>query len=168
MIIKLKIHSVVDVITNSSTVIYTYQNSTSQAKELVEEMLKLTGETDKTADDIFYYGVFCDDDKYLESDAISEQEGYPEYPADAKYDSPERKAWNEASNKWLSDLQASIMKGDIDQPQWMTDAEGCDDYDYWSPSSYLCLVPKEEKYKEFGHAIQRLLGSVDADGGRDG
>ena len=167
MIIKLKIHSVVDVITNSSTVIYTYQNSTIQAKELVQEMLNLAGITDKTPDDIFYYGVFCDDDRYHESEAINEQEGYPVYPKESEYGSPERKEYDEKAERWLSDLRLSIMKGDIDQPDWMDDAEQGDDYG-WDPNSYLYLIPKDDKYKEFGSKIQALLGSVDADGGRDG
>lgn len=56
--IIMKIHSIVDVITNSSTVIYTYQeDSIEPAKELVNEMLKLSGITDKIADDIFCFNV---------------------------------------------------------------------------------------------------------------
>ena len=38
--IKIKFHSIVDVITNSSTVIYTYQDSVGVAKSLVKEVLK--------------------------------------------------------------------------------------------------------------------------------
>jgi hypothetical protein len=65
-LIKIKFHSVVDVITNSSTVIYTYQDSVIQAKELVQELLELTGKTYLKPDNIFYYGVFCGKDTYLD------------------------------------------------------------------------------------------------------
>lgn len=63
MELKFKIHSVVDVITNSSTIIYTYQDDSIQpAKELIDEMLRLFGVTDKTADDIFKFSVKSDCD----------------------------------------------------------------------------------------------------------
>ena len=150
--IKLKIHSIVDVITNSSTVIYTYQNSTSEAKDLVNEMIKLSGATDKTADDIFYYGVFCDDDQYFEDTNL---------PEDCPTDSKEQEVWFE-------NLKLSIMKGEIDQPEWMNEAEKASGWGDWDPDSYLCLIPKNEKYKEFGEKIKALLGSISADGGRDG
>lgn len=56
--IKIKLHSVVDVITNSSTVIYTYQNgSIEPAKELINEMIKLAGIEGKTADDLFTFEI---------------------------------------------------------------------------------------------------------------
>jgi hypothetical protein len=67
--IKIKFHSIVDVITNSSTVIYTYQNSVSEAKELVQAILDLAGEK-VSPDDVFYYGVFCDDDRYFDSEDL--------------------------------------------------------------------------------------------------
>lgn len=44
---KLKIHSGVDLITNSSTVIFTYsEGSLSALKDLVDEMLKTFGKTE--------------------------------------------------------------------------------------------------------------------------
>ncbi len=61
--IKCKFHSIVDVITNSSTVIFTYQNSVSASKELVAEILKMSGSS-LSPDDVFYYGTFLDEDEY--------------------------------------------------------------------------------------------------------
>jgi len=50
---KLKIHSVVEIITNSSTVIYSYQaSSVEPAKELIQEILKAFGE-DREVDQLF-------------------------------------------------------------------------------------------------------------------
>ena len=153
MLIKSIFHSVVDVITNSSTVIYTYQNSVDEAKELVQEVLKLSGVTDKTSEDIFFYGVFCENDTYLEFDS----EEIPEF--EGSY---------EEKRKWLDDLIVSILKGEIERPSWMISAENESYFGGWVPSSYLYLMPKEEKYRELGEKIKRLLCSPSFDGGRDG
>ncbi len=166
-IIKIKIHSMVDVITNSSTVIYTYQDSTKQAKELVMEVLKLQGITDKTADDIFYYGVFCGDDIYFEKMEYNEIDTPEDFPdGDFEYNTPEWNTLVEDQYKWLADLKMSIMKDGVEKPKWMSDIE--DGGDYWGPDTILNLIPKDEKYNELGKRMQSLLNSIDADGGRDG
>ena len=154
--LKFKIHSIVDLITNSSTVIFTYQDSVGEAKELVNEMLKLSGVEDKNADDIFYYGVFCASRRYLDSE-------------DLPSNCPTDKDWstkNELQVEWLETIILSIMKNEIEEPEWMMDCEKGNGYE-WDPDTYLCLVPKEEKYEKFGDKIKSLLGSVSADGGRD-
>lgn len=148
--IKFHLHSFVSLITNSSTVIFMYQDSIHQTKELVKEVLKLSGE-DKDPNDIFYYGVFCDNDRYLDN-----------IPNELDLNPRDYKA----SEELLESLKIQIMKGEIEQPDWMSEAE--DDSDWWAPSRYLYLIPKEEKYKELGQKIRALLNSVNADGGRDG
>jgi hypothetical protein len=56
--IRINLHSYVNLITNSSTEIYTYQSSSVEPlKELVNEMLKVF-DSDKTFDDIFSVEVF--------------------------------------------------------------------------------------------------------------
>jgi hypothetical protein len=169
--LKFKFHSFVDVITNSSTTIYTYQNSVKQAKELVEEMLKLAGINDKTADDVFYYGVFCDNERYfegkLDEEDFLEEHNIGNFPKnDADYGTDEHKDLMKKQDEWLLNIQLSIMKGEIKKPSWMKECETNDDY--WNPDSYLTLLPKEEKYEAFGKKIKALLNSVSADGGRDG
>lgn len=171
-LIKLKIHSIVSEITNSSTVIYTYQDgSVGPAKELINEMLKLSGVLDKKAEDIFYFGVFVEDEDYF-----TFLENYDEAPEDypkltVNWNDPERKGQEKLRDKWLSDLQMKIMKGEIVQPDWMDKASESGDGwsgNEWAPSSYLHIIAKEKKYEVFGNKIRSLLNSVDADGGRDG
>lgn len=168
--IKLKLHSVVDVITNSSTVIYTYQNGCIEpAKELVDEMLKLSGVTDKTAEDVFYFGVFCDDQQYfdiLNNKGSKIPEGCPEVTG--HWSSEERKETEALRQKWFDDIVLKVMKGEISKPDWMEEAESAHGWSEWAPDSYLCLTPKDEKYTEFGNKIKKLLNGVTADGGRDG
>jgi hypothetical protein len=174
-VFKFSIHSIVDVITNSSTVIYTYEDGCeAPAKELIDEMLKLSGESDKKSDDIFYIGTFCDDDQYLdhinESDEDEDEEN-DELPNVVKvtgeWGTPEYNESVDAQKVWLNKLQLSIIKGEIEKPKWMETAEEGHDYG-WRPSTYLTLIPKDEKYAEFGRKISSLLSGIEADGGRDG
>lgn len=58
----LHIHSFVDVITNSSTVIYTYQDKcVPAAKELIGEVLKMLNES-KTVDDLFSIEIVTEEE----------------------------------------------------------------------------------------------------------
>jgi len=102
---KLNVHSIVNVITNSSTVIYTYQNSTKEAKELLQEILNLMGE-DKKVDDLFNIGVFLASTDYYTDDLDNweddEEEMSADYPADDY----------KAQNKYIEDLIESILKGE--------------------------------------------------------
>lgn len=58
MIFRIPVHSIVDVITNSSSVIYTEakDNSIALAKDIIDSVLKAAG-SDKTADDVFNFSV---------------------------------------------------------------------------------------------------------------
>ena len=170
--IKFSIHSIVDVITNSSTVIYTYQDSVSEAKALVQAVLDLTGEKDATPDDVFYYGVFCDNDTYLESESLPDD--FPpfnwvkcETEEDRKAQRKRRAIQNELERKWLSDIQTAVMKGG-EKPQWMRDAENRGDYDECDSGRVLCLVPKDDKYQALANTMKKLLGSVHAEANYDG
>ena len=68
-------------------------------------------------------------------------------------------------DKWLDQLKLSIMKGEIQKPQCM---ENICNYNDIENSYCLYLVPKDNKYKELADKIENLLGSVSANGGRDG
>lgn len=164
------IHSVVDVITNSSTVIYTYQTgSVDPAKELVNEMLKLSGVVDKKAEDIFYFGVFCEVGHYIDcirNKGISESINMP--PLIGRYGQEDYIESTNARKEFVDNVILSVMKGEISRPSWMIDAEKSENYDEFPAEDRLVLVPREEKYLEFGLKIQKLLGSVTADGGYRG
>ena len=110
---KLNIHSSVDLITNSSTTIFTYSSgSLGKLRELVNEMLKVFNRTD-TFDDIFYAKVFLDDDyRYLERDK-------DEYEKDEN-------PCPRISHKDLDLLIDDILSERIEKPRWMLDIEECD------------------------------------------
>ena len=70
------VHSVIDVITNSSTEIFTdFSNSVEPCKELINEMLKTFGVEDLTSDDIFDITVGYNDDERVKE---YEDDGYDE------------------------------------------------------------------------------------------
>jgi hypothetical protein len=171
--IIIDIHSVVDLITNSSTTIYTYQNCIPEAKELVQEMLNLSGIKDKTPDDIFYYGVFSSDWRYL--DYINdEQEERDEneviegaYNIKAEYGTDEYKLQEKEQKQWFEELLVGIIKGEKEQPDWMDDAKS-NSYSGYTYSTKLYLISKDNTYKEFGEKIKKILNGISADGGRDG
>lgn len=164
--LKFSIHSMVDVITNSSTMIYTYQNSVNEAKDLVQEILNLMGITDKTPDDIFYYGSFCEPCIYVEylldemdDDDLKEIEGYDIYKPLINDDDID-------TDKYFEDnILMGIMKNEIPKPSWFSYAEERGDF---YPDTYLYLMPKEEKFSGLAEKMKNFLGSVGADGGYDG
>jgi len=149
---KIHMHSFVDVITNSSTVIYTYQSGcVDTAKAVIKEVLELEGRV-KTVEDLFYFGVFYGEDSY--SDYLPEEID--------NLDSVARK------EKFKS-IIADIMQGKIEKPQWMKEAEGNQrESDSFEEDTFLHILPKEEKYKPLIIKLLSFLGSVTADGGSDG
>jgi len=63
MITKLKVHSFVDLITNSSTEIYIdYSNSVIPCKAMIDEMFKACG-VNKTCDEVFDITIENEDDE---------------------------------------------------------------------------------------------------------
>lgn len=153
---KFSFHSIVDVITNSSTVIYVYQDDIKVTKELVQEILKLMNITGKSPDDVFYYGVFCENEHY--SEFLDERE--EEQP----------NCWDTLSYKeqeeLISSLKSFIMKGEKEKPRWMEEAE--ENEDGWEYSRYLHLIPKEEKYEKLAEKMKEFLSSPDHTASEDG
>lgn len=153
--LKIQLHSQVSLITNSSTVIYTYQGK-GAGVELINEILSLMGE-DKKAEDIFHIGLFCDDNAYIDyvTDEMDEApEGFPE-----NY---------EGRGKWFEDLQRQVLTGEIKEPEWFSDAEGHSGWSGYDPPTYLTIEAKDEKYKELGEKLISFLNSSDHEAFRDG
>lgn len=137
---KINIHSVIDIITNSSTEIYTYSDGTIEPlKKLVNEMFKIHG-IDKTFDDVFIATV--NSDIYV----------YTEYE-----DKPD-----ELSNDEINSLFTDIQQGKAEKPQWMKDAESQENsWTYYSPETYLSIITKDKKYDEFAMLVKSFLYSTD-------
>jgi hypothetical protein len=133
----------------SETFIFTYQDSIEETKDLVNEILRLSNITDKTADDIFWYALFYDNATYLENDVF-----YSHFKD--KLELLDYKT----QNQWLCDLKLSIMKDEIEKPQCMKEIKTSSNI---NNSYYLYLIPKDEKYINLANKIENLLMSVTSD-----
>ena len=150
--IKIQIHSVVDLITNSSTTIFTYsEGSVEPLKELVNEILKLSGKTE-TFDDIFNVEVFFDDiyiysESDYERDNFKSDDEYQQYLIDI-----------EDINKTID----RIVKGEITKPKWMINYEESEgDYNDYRRTTSLYLYTKDPQYEELCNKITSFLYSTD-------
>lgn len=157
---KLNMHSVVDVITNSSTVIYTYQDNVKEAKELLQEVLNLVGNNEKV-EDVFNIAVFLEEDYYSDFFEYAEDEEF-EIPSDF----PEHN-WKK-QNQYISNAIEKVLKGEIDKPQWMKDAEEREDWSGYTHPTSLYITAKDDKYKALAEKALSFLNAVDHEAFRDG
>lgn len=150
----LNFHSFVDVITNSSTTIYTYSKSSIEpAKKLINSFVKLMGYS-KTADEMFFIDCFPDfwekwDDfieRTVENDFDEETESIK------NMDFHERK-------EYFEKLKYDIASGAKERPAWI-DYEP-DDYYYPSSGTNIYIYPKSKKFKEVAEALVTFLYSTE-------
>lgn len=149
--IKIKFHSVVDYITNSSTEIYSsYSASPKACKEMVDEILKALGITDKTCDDMFRISVGVD--YWIYSEYVDNNDLHlTDYPED----------WKE-QEKYVKNLMELVEKGEIEKPQWMKDAE------LETNSNEFLIMAKSPEYEVVAKKIDNFLNSVSIKAEYDG
>lgn len=108
-------------------------------------------------DDMFYYGVFCKAttySNYKKWDAAPLDLDIPEILT-STCSSPLERA------DYINSIIQDIMKGSIGKPEWMKyieEEEVCDSFDS-APSTFLVLLPKENKYKELADKLIEFLYS---------
>lgn len=142
---KIPLHSTTDLITNSSTVIFTYSESSESALvEMINEVFKTFG-INKTCEDVFQTVVLTDGYRYLESE---DSEGM--------------------TSEQVNQLYADVLTGKIEKPEWFKNAEEHENYEYFTPDTYLHLIPKKEEYKKLATLIKNFLYSTDHEAQRDG
>lgn len=153
MFFKLKIHSVVDVITNSSTTIYSYYDGcVKPAKEMINEFAKAMGSKLK-ADDMFFIGVFAEDNyTYTEGGDRGIWE-------DGSDDDPFKDVTDDFY-KFCENTIENILTGKIEKPQWMIDCEEYEDYEGLTPSTVLYIKPKSPEFENIGLAMLSFLNST--------
>lgn len=159
--IKLKLHSTTDLITNSSTVIFTYSEGTDTAlRKMFEEIIKTFIPQESfldsklSFDDMFSTVILCEDEHV-----------YSKYISDlSDEDLPE----GITSETNIKQLYNDVRDGKIAKPNWFNTAEEMEnDYDYYRDSTYLYLIPKDEKYREMGNLIKSFLYSTGHEATRD-
>lgn len=142
---KIKIHSVIDLITNSSTEIFTYSNSSDTAmKEMINELFK-SFNIDKTCDDVFNVVVLAESYDYKEYlgelfEREEDAEGFTDENFEAKF----------------KEVETCL----IPKPKWFFEAEKQENYDGFSKETYLNISPKFPEYQNLAKLIRSFLYST--------
>ena len=173
-IIRIKPHSIVDVITNSSTVVYvqTHDNTIKYAKELVNTLLKVVG-SKKKADDLFDF--YFDVDRGCEIEKLVEDQLYTDDPNDI--DSSVIRAFKKVDNKLtgkkLQEMEDSeftkvankLLDKIADGKIKPYDSYGLN-YNDWDEKE-LIIKPKKDN-KLTINLTQQIKNIFELDGERDG
>lgn len=111
MQVAVPVHSVVDVITNSSTVIYTSAagNAIDVAKEIINEVLGLAG-SEKSADDLFDFRIQVRPEDCVDWAIYDAGEEWEEIPTvlQTLLDNPVHKEKREAVTTWVKENQDTL------------------------------------------------------------
>ncbi len=157
---KVNIHSMTDLITNSSTVIYTYSDRSKPVlEELVNEILVLIG-SDKKCSDVFNIVVmFNETDVYFQWVDLHPDE------------IPEEFIENSRAGEKFNVLLDDICSGKVERPEWFVEMEKqiADGYRYdYSPDTSLCVTAKDPKFENLAKLVVKFLYSTSHEATRDG
>jgi hypothetical protein len=150
MKIKIPLHSTTDLITNSSTVIFTYsENSVGALKQMIDELFKTFG-IDKTCEDVFDMVITCEDSW-----------PYEEYVKENGVDG--------VNLDDVDQLLQDVRSGKIPKPYWFENAEQTElCCDYYTPTTILNLIPKAAEYERLGNLVTNFLYSPNHEATHDG
>lgn len=161
MQVAIKIHSITDLITNSSTVIYTYSDDSPEAcQKMIDAILGALG-IQSTCADMFTVSVEMDRDSL--SDSLSDMDD-DELPDGITRD---RKNW-----RWASEAVNSVLdrvaSGEIEKPQWLISLESkLQDESEFAPSTMMVISPKKPEFAPAAEAIRNFLYSTSHEATRD-
>jgi hypothetical protein len=152
---KINLHSMTDLITNSSTTIFTlHDNSVKPCKELVNEVLALMG-SDKKCDDIFELSVEADleyatDMVYDRLQDLLDEEEYKALKISDDYS----KGYDKVQ-KILKDIRS----GKMEKPDWYD--ELIEDNEDMQGNTELVIVVKDPQFQKLAEKVIKFLNSVD-------
>lgn len=172
-----KFHSVIDLITNSSTVIYTYSGASLEAcREMIDEVFKALG-VDKKCDDVFTLTVLAEEDTYEEWKAnheddededeedLDEDEDEDDGDGDGDEDEEDDEDEDEDGEETdISKLMDDVMYGRAEKPAWMTDAEEEEDDMGFTPETTLHIVAKDPAFENLAKLVTEFLYSTHHEG----
>jgi hypothetical protein len=163
---KIKIHSLVDLITNSSTTVYSYSNnSLIILKELVNEFFKSMG-LDKKYSDVFDMLVALDEE-YAYHEYIDEHENAPDH-FNEKYLAADYKG----QGQMILNLIKEVASGKIEGNEWFVEMNkeliNKENYIGLTPSTALYIFAKESKFDKLAELFSKFLYSVDNEGAYEG
>ena len=123
-------------------------------RELIESLDSTFSVKDKL-DDMFWYGILCNPETYSNFryyDLCKEE--VPDILM-SDCETPGTKL------SYIKDTITKIIKGEIDKPEYffyVEETESFNDFED-APSTFLYLIPKDEKYRKFGEALTNFLYS---------
>lgn len=139
------------------TVIYSEQ-SIEACKKLLNEFFVTFNVVGFTADDLFYYGVFCKDITYANftnwSEAAADNVDVPNVLIDAC-------SGLQTRLDYVNAIINKVLTGEMAKPSWMVYIEmntSADEYDQ-APSTFLHLLPKDPKYVNLANRLIEFLYS---------
>lgn len=174
-----KVHSYVDIITNSSTVIYTWsEGSVDRAKDLLRAVFDLFGEESVDIDKEFVFKVFTDEQEpswyWLETYMKKNEIKTPFERPDVRGD--EYKKYTENMKSFSDNLfSKAVLNQEI--PLWYEgyikentaeENEEDDDYGDYSPDTTLFIFTRNDKYKNIIEKMISFLYSTDHEATQDG
>lgn len=152
MVQTIKIHSVVDIITNSSSVIYTYSDSAVKPlKELFTEIFKLLGDP-QHVDDVFEIVVMPDGDVLWDRFDNFVEDLDPEWPFYERYKKISEMSSPSSQYSELVNLFTEKYKRGIKE-DWMDVGE--------DSGTKLKIFVKDEKYNELASKAIKFLYSTE-------
>lgn len=137
------------------TVVYS-SASKKALEDLINETLLLFN-SPLSIKDMFYYGVFCKTETYAYYDEWEHAPSDLFIPPILINDCPKP----EEKCDYVNCIINQILKGAIEKPEWMFYVE-MEDYKTelcLSPSTFLYIYPKDEKYRNFGEKLINFLYS---------
>lgn len=132
------------------------QPSIDALKNLIKSIVSLYGVAEQI-DDMFYYGVFCKPQNYANYKFDKGNNYEFEIPSilTSGY------ASEDARIEYVNMLIMKIMRENEKKPEWMKFVEMnivCNDYGQ-APSTFLHIIPKEEKYRDLSNRLIEFLYS---------
>jgi hypothetical protein len=148
---KIPLHSMTDLITNSSTVIYTYSEGSEEALRKMIDKIFATFGIDKKCEDVFNLSVTLEKNyHYYEALDELDEEDRPEELRNLDEETKEEK---EVA------FVEKVLRNEIPKPEWMTDAEG-ENGDGYRPATTLNIAAKLPKYEELAKLVSDFLYST--------
>lgn len=126
----------------------------SYLRELIETLDSTFSIKDKL-DDMFWYGVCCNAETYANYK-------YYERCNEPVPDLLKNKCEPTSSKlTYVKGIINKVVKREIDKPGWMFFVEENESFNKFtdSPSTFLYLIPKDEKYAKIGKALTNFLYS---------
>ena len=153
---ELKIHSIVSLITNSSTVLYTdSRKSVDAVKDVIREIFKLHN-IHKKVEDVFAISLEIDDFDEAVYQYINDN--YEDFGIEYndKLDEPDKyisEKSNELTDKYIEDIKS----GKMEMFDWMNDIVQN------TTNNWIVITAKDKEYEYLAVLLRKLIYSVDVD-----